>query len=104
MARKKPPPDPDPPPPLRLVPGTQFRRDVERQKARGKDLAKLADVVETIRARRPLDARHRDHALSGEWKGRRDCHVEPDWLLIYGVHGSELRLYRTGTHSDIFGR
>ena len=42
--------------------------------------------------------------LSGEWKGIRDCHVEPDWLLLYAVDGEELRLYRTGTHSDLFGR
>jgi len=84
------------------VPGVRFRRDVERQKARGKNPAKLEALIETLRTRRPLDARHRDHALSGEWEGRRDCHVEPDWILIYMVAGTELRLYRTGTHSDLF--
>ena len=50
----------------------------------------------------PLSARHRDHRLRGIWKGYREAHIEPDWLLIYGVEGDELQLVRTGTHSDLF--
>ena len=52
--------------------------------------------------RRPLERRHRDHRLRGKWQGNRECHIEDDWLLIYLVVGDELRLIRTGTHSDLF--
>jgi|TARA_B110000116_G_C16304201_1_gene345111 mRNA interferase YafQ len=71
-------------------------------KKRGKDLAKLQTVVRNIAEGQVLDARHRDHALVGEWKPARDCHIEPDWILIYTVDGESLRLERTGTHSDLF--
>lgn len=81
--------------------GGRFRRDVKLLKKRGKDMAKLAAVIEALAARRPLDARHGDHALVGNLKGYRDCHVEPDWVLIYRCTDAELVLYRTGTHSDL---
>lgn len=64
-------------------------------------MAKLRVVIETLVVRRPLDARHRDHALAGPWVGYRDCHVEPDWVLIYQATDDELRLARTGTHADL---
>lgn len=69
---------------------------------RGKDLGKLKQVVVLLSQGHALDPRHRDHALSGEWKGSRDCHIEPDWLLIYTANEHSLRLERTGTHSDLF--
>jgi mRNA interferase YafQ len=81
---------------------TQFGRDLKKMKKRGKDLAKLQTVVRNIAEGQVLDARHRDHALVGEWKPARDCHIEPDWILIYTVDGESLRLERTGTHSDLF--
>jgi mRNA interferase YafQ len=83
-------------------PGAEFQWDLKRQQKRGKDLAKLRAVIETLCSHRPLDSRHRDHALSGPWKGWRDCHVEPDWLLIDREAAGKLELGRTGTHSDLF--
>jgi len=93
----------DAPPPLTLEYSKEFERDVRRQERRGKAMAKLNAVVETIRTRRALEARHADHPLSGKWKGSRDCHIEPDWILIYIKTPTVLRLVRTGTHSDLFG-
>jgi mRNA interferase YafQ len=51
----------------------------------------------------PLDERFRDHALIGDWKGFRECHIQPDWLLIYRIEGDELQLARTGSHAQLFG-
>jgi mRNA interferase YafQ len=81
---------------------TQFARDVKRMRKRGKDLAKLETVVRHLATGTPLDSKHRDHPLAGEWKPSHDCHVEPDWVLIYTVDGESVRLERTGTHSDLF--
>ena len=81
---------------------TQFGRDVKKMRKRGKDLAKLEAVVRQLAAGTPLDPKHRDHPLVGEWKPSRDCHVEPDWILIYTADDDALRLERTGTHSDLF--
>jgi mRNA interferase YafQ len=81
---------------------TQFKRDLKRIKKRGKDLNKLKEVVSAIAKSESLEERHRDHALSGKWSGSRDCHIEPDWILIYRVDGESLFLERTGSHSDLF--
>jgi mRNA interferase YafQ len=81
---------------------TQFSRDVKRMRKRGKDLAKLQEVVRLLASGSPLDPKHRDHPLIGAWQPSRDCHVEPDWLLIYTADEHSLRLERTGTHSDLF--
>jgi mRNA interferase YafQ len=93
---------PPPPDPLTPAPTTEFKKDSKRQAKRGKDMAKLRAVIETLCSRTPLAARHNDHALVGDWKGWRDCHVSPDWLLIYKATETELILGRTGTHADIF--
>ena len=69
---------------------------------RGKDLRKLRQPLETLLQQAPLPARYRDHPLRGNWRGYRDFHVEPDWLLIYRVEGDELQLVRTGSHADLF--
>ncbi|MFO0954345.1 MAG: type II toxin-antitoxin system YafQ family toxin [Isosphaeraceae bacterium] len=92
------------PPPLVVVTTSRFDKDAKRDRKRGKDMDALLAVVDALRHRRPLEARHRDHALAGPWKGWRECHVEPDWLLIYRVDddASELILARTGRHSDLF--
>ena len=82
---------------------SQFKRDVERMKRRGKDLSKLKEVLEKIISGQQLEAKYSDHALVGQYKGTRECHVEPDWLLIYELAQSEVVLIRTGTHADLFG-
>ena len=87
---------------LTPVRSSQFKRDVKRAKARGKDLAKLRLLLASLIAEEPLTARHRDHPLRGPWKDYREVHIEPDWLVIYRVKGTDLHLVRTGTHSDLF--
>ncbi len=91
-----------PTPPLEAKPTKKFKQDVKRQKKRGKDLAKLRSIIEALCHRRPLDTKNKDHALGGDWEGWRDCHVEPDWVLIYKEDAGTLRLGRTGTHSELF--
>lgn len=80
----------------------QFRRDVKRAEKRGKDMAKLRQMLLLLLGGEPLPERYRDHPLRGNWNGYRDLHIEPDWLLIYKVVGDELHLARTGSHSDLF--
>ncbi|MFW6151838.1 MAG: type II toxin-antitoxin system YafQ family toxin [Verrucomicrobiota bacterium] len=81
---------------------THFSRDIKKMRKRGKDLSKLREVVKQLASGKPLDPRLRDHALIGQWQPSRDCHIEPDWILIYTVGKTTLRLERTGTHSDLF--
>jgi mRNA interferase YafQ len=81
---------------------TQFKKDIKRIKKRGKDLNKLKQLVCAIAHNEALQERHRDHSLSGNWSGSRDCHIEPDWILIYRVDEENLFLERTGSHSDLF--
>lgn len=89
---------------LSPVPTRQFTRDVKRAAKRGKDIGKLTAVISMLCAETPLPDRFRDHALSGNYSGFRDCHVEPDWILIYHVEKEQLHLilFRTGTHTDLF--
>lgn len=81
---------------------TRFRRDVKRLKRQGVDLAKLQTVIRELVAQAPLADAYRDHALIGNWKGFRECHIQPDWLLIYRVEDNELQLARTGSQADLF--
>ena len=81
---------------------TQFSRDIKRMIKRGKNLSKLRKVVTLLATDEILDAKYRDHSLVGQWQPARDCHIEPDWILIYTITESTLRLERTGTHSDLF--
>ena len=81
---------------------SQFRRDIKKLKKQGKNLEKLKQVVLVLVSGDALDARYRDHALVGSWKGSRDCHIEPDWLLIYRKETERLFLERTGNHSELF--
>jgi mRNA interferase YafQ len=76
---------------------------MKRLLGRGVDLSKLKTVIEALVDQKPLDDRYRDHSLVGVWKGYRECHVNPDWLLIYRVTPDELQLVRTGSHSELFG-
>ena len=80
----------------------QFERDTKRMKKRGKNLEKLKMIIRSIVAEEPLDDIHRDHKLIGNWKKRRECHIESDWLLIYRVESVRIVFERTGTHSDLF--
>jgi mRNA interferase YafQ len=80
----------------------QFRRDVKRAWRRGKDMAKLRDAIDRLVAGERLPPRFNDHPLVGQWSSYRDCHIEPDWLLIYKIDGDELILARTGSHADLF--
>ncbi|HTV81913.1 MAG TPA: type II toxin-antitoxin system YafQ family toxin [Acidobacteriaceae bacterium] len=85
-----------------LFRGAQFRRDVKLAEKRGKDMAKLREVIVLLARGEALPPRYRDHPLGGEWKHYRDCHIEPDWLLIYRIEAADLYLVRTGSHSDLF--
>lgn len=87
---------------LAPVRSSQFRRDVKRAEKRGKDLSKLRNVLGLLLTGTELPPRFKDHALKGDWRGFRDAHIEPDWLLIYRIAGNELHLMRTGTHADLF--
>ncbi len=80
----------------------QFSKDLKRAKKRGKDIKKLKKIVGLLSNDQPLDDKFSDHALIGNWKGSRDCHLEPDWILIYTSSNTVLRLERTGSHSDLF--
>ena len=81
---------------------SQFKKDIKRLKKRGKDLEKLGAIIRLLAADEPLEEKHRDHALIGKWVGSRDCHVEPDWVLIYRNEAEALYLERSGSHSDLF--
>ena len=83
----------------------QFRKDYKLAKKRGLDMELLAQVINTLAKGISLPAKHKDHALKGKWQGRRECHVLPDWLLVYQRTETVLvlDLFRTGTHQDIFG-
>jgi mRNA interferase YafQ len=85
-----------------IVPSTAFRKDVKRAHRRGLDLDKLSSVITKLQRGEPLPPSNSAHPLKGEWKGYWDCHIEPDWLLIYKVTDDDVRLARTGTHADLF--
>jgi mRNA interferase YafQ len=80
----------------------QFKRDIKLAEKPGKDLGKLRNILDLLLAGKPLPREFKDHPLQGNWKPRRDLHIEPDWILIYFVDTEVLRLDRTGTHSDLF--
>lgn len=81
---------------------TQFKRDFKRQVKRGKDLTVLKEVITQLAQGESIEPRFRDHPLTGGYQGSRECHLEPDWLLIYELTQEELILIRTGSHSDLF--
>jgi mRNA interferase YafQ len=81
---------------------SQFKRDVKRMQRQGREVEKLKRVLEALVKGEPLAAKHRDHVLVGQYKGTRECHMEPDWLLIYELGETEIVLIRTGSHSDLF--
>ncbi len=79
-----------------------FKRDLKRIAKRGYDRSKLDAVVDLLRDGEAVSETRRDHLLKGEWQDWRECHIEPDWLLIYQTTDDEVVLARTGTHADLF--
>jgi mRNA interferase YafQ len=82
---------------------TKFVRDAKQMEKRGKDSDKLRAMMSRLINEIPLEEKHRGHKLKGEWEGCRDCHIEPDWVLLYYIESETIYFERTGTHSDIFG-
>ncbi len=80
----------------------QFARDLKRMQKRGKDRERIKSVIQALIETGHLDPIHRDHALLGGWQGRRECHIESDWLLIYKREENRIVFERTGTHADLF--
>jgi mRNA interferase YafQ len=80
----------------------QFERDIRRMRKRGKNLDKIKIIIRTLVSGEPLDPIHREHKLVGNWKGRWECHIESDWLLIYMAEPDRIVFERTGTHADLF--
>lgn len=89
---------------LKVVSSNRFKKDLKTAEKRGYDFSLLRQVVNTLAAEAPLPPQNRDHALVGNYAGYRECHIAPDWLLIYQIDGDalELLLMRTGTHGDLF--
>ena len=89
---------------LNIVPSNQFKKDLKVAKKRGLNLDKLTEVINTLARKEPLAIEYSDHSLTGNYKGFRECHIEPDWLLVYRIEADELELFlfRTETHSDLF--
>lgn len=82
----------------------QFAKDVKRMQRRGKDMMKLKSLVIRLVSGTVPDPLHRDHMLLGNWQGRRECHIEADWLLIYKPESERVIFERTGSHADLFRR
>jgi len=87
---------------LELRTTTAFERDLRRARKQGRNLDKLEGIVDLLQAQEPLPIRCRPHPLHGIWDGYWDCHVEPDWVLLYRVVDGSLILVRTGSHSALF--
>lgn len=87
-----------------ITQSVRFDRDLARAIRRGLDVEELNIIVRKLRNDEPLEPKHKDHPLKGKYKGHRECHITPDWLLVYRKLKEELvlQLVRTGTHSDIF--
>lgn len=89
---------------LKIVLSNRFRKDLKLAQKRGMNLDLLKTVVNKLAGGEKLDRQYHDHDLTGDYSGFRECHVQPDWLLVYRIEQEELELFlfRTGTHSDLF--
>lgn len=87
-----------------VKPTSRFQKDLKRIQKRGYDISLLTDIIKKLANGEQLPEKNKDHALGGDYIGCRECHITPDWLLIYEIDNGELLLYltRTGTHSDLF--
>lgn len=81
----------------------QFKKDLKLAKKRRKDINGLRGVMDVLLEGRPVPEKYKDHPLRGEFANCRECHIEPDWLLIYKLNSAEICFVRTGSHSDLFG-
>ena len=89
---------------LEIIPSNQFKKDLKLAQKRGLDLSELTAVISALANGESLDPKFRDHTLIGDYNGFRECHIRPDWLLIYKIDNGQLLLFlaRTGSHSDLF--
>ena len=89
---------------LDIIASNRFKKDLKLALKRGYQISLLEEVVDKLAMQQPLEERYRDHLLTGDYGGFRECHITPDWLLLYQVRENELILFlsRTGTHSDLF--
>ena len=87
---------------LQIRQSTRFRRDAKRMRRQGADFSLLQSVIQQLTCEQPLAIQYRDHQLVGNWRGCRECHIQPDWLLIYRVEDDELQLVRMGSHAELF--
>lgn len=81
---------------------TQFKKDYKKMMSQGKNMDELKGVIGRLMAGESLATKYKDHSLSGDYNDCRECHIKPDWLLIYQIEGDELVLVRTGSHSELF--
>lgn len=90
----------------KVVEASAYRKDYKRAKRQGRDMSELRDVIGLLETGMPLPAEYRDHPLKGSYQGYRECHIEPDWLLVYKIDKGVLVLLlaRTGTHSELFDK
>ena len=91
---------------LKIIWTNQFKKDYKRAIRRKKNIELLDDIIRKLSKNEALPEKNKDHALSGNWSGYRECHIQPDWLLVYYIENDilVLTLVRTGTHSDLFGK
>ena len=89
---------------MKIKPSSQFKKDIKLAAKRGYEMNLITDVIGILASGEELPAKYKDHSLSGNYAECRECHITPDWLLIYRIDGEELILFltRTGTHSDLF--
>ena len=89
-----------------VKPTNKFQKDLKRIQKRGYDINLLTDIIKKLANGEALPRENKDHPLTGNYKGARECHIQPDWLLVYEISEENLYLYltRTGTHSDLFDK
>ncbi|MDE5565131.1 MAG: type II toxin-antitoxin system YafQ family toxin [Oscillospiraceae bacterium] len=89
-----------------IKPSSTYKRELRKMAKQHKDMSLLNTIITKLANGEPLPEQNRDHELTGNFKGCRECHIQPNWLLVYEIREGELLLYllRTGSHSDIFGR
>ena len=81
---------------------SKFKNDYKRANKQNRDISKLKEIIVSLSNKEILDKKYRDHSLSGKLKKYRDCHIEPDWILIYQITDNELNLIRIGSHAELF--
>lgn len=87
---------------LKLVYTSSFKKDYKKVKKQGKNLSIINNIIYNLCYQITLEKKHKDHQLIGNYKNKRECHLSPDWLLVYEIDVNNLVLHRTGSHSDLF--